>query len=127
MNLVYLTSELKNSYINDINSSDVEIDTDIIDYINIINKFPFICTTQCCQGHPNDGYLSVMIDKDYVNWFENIVVGEIVTYCEDIFKRFENIYINKIIVRYIFRFKDNCTHEFFNSFIKLLNENTYPH
>lgn len=27
------------------------IDKEFIPYLNIINSFPFICTTQCCTGH----------------------------------------------------------------------------
>lgn len=115
--LLYLNEDIKNNYLKDINSNEVQIDKDIKNYINIINSLPYICTTQCCQGHPDNGYLSVMITEDKINWFESIIIKEIFIYCKDVIKRFEEIKKDQIYVRYTFWFKNL---EFFNAFINLL-------
>lgn len=120
MKLIYLTEEIKVSLINEIKSPDVIIDSGIEDYINKINEFPFINTTQCCQGHPNGGYLSVMVTKGIKEWFENDLIPNMSKYCEDIAKRFENVE-DKLIVRYLFLFKEGFTDMFFRSLIEQLS------
>lgn len=120
MEPVYLTIKTKQTLINDINSPEVSIDPGIKHYVEKINGFLFINTTQCCQGHPENGYLSVMVTKEIFEEFEQLVIPQLIDYCEDIVKRFESIG-HKIIARYIFRFKTGCVDNFFTALIKLLS------
>lgn len=119
MDLNYLNQEIKNKYLYDLSSEECEIDVDIKQYINTINSFPFVCTTQCCQGHPNDGYLSIMIYEAFSLWMEKEVIKEVIIYCEDIYKYFEHIGNNSVNIRYVFRFKNYK--DFFELLIKNLS------
>lgn len=119
MELNYLNQEIKNKYMADLSSEECEIDVDIQQYINTINSFPFVCTTQCCQGHPNDGYLSIMIYEEVSLWMEKEVIKEIIPHCEDIYKYFECTGNDSIYIRYVFRFKNYK--DFFELLIKYLS------
>lgn len=123
MQLIYLEDEIKKHYINDLTSDEVEVDSDIKNWVDKINFIPNVCTTQCCQGHPNDGYLSVMVSKDIFLWFENVVIKEVIIYCTDIIKRFEEIKKDQVYIRYTFWFKDNSTFDFFETFLDVLSKN----
>ena len=121
MKISYLNKEIKNKYINDIKyNSEAFIDQGIKDYINKLNDIPCVCTTQCCEGHPNDGYVSIMITKEKSDNFENNIIPAVNNYCEDIIKRFEQMYDDEIIVRYLFQFKNKDI--FFDIFIKELSQ-----
>lgn len=122
MQLLYLNDDIKKNYMNDLTSEEAEIDYGIRSYIDIINSIPYVCTTQCCQGHPDNGYLSVMVSKEMFLWFENEVVEAVMSYCDDIIKHFEQIRESEIFIRYVFRFKTGCTVLFFSTFINLLSK-----
>jgi len=119
-NNMYLTQGLKQKYLNKLKLPDVFIDEEIEQYINIINNIPFTCVTQCCAGHPGNGYLSIMINKEYVEWFEHEVIIALISYCNNVFERFEDITKDEVIARYVFYFKQKFNDKFWLTMIELL-------
>lgn len=123
MKIFYLNQGLKEYYDKELADKDTIIDVKIKKWINLINQYPFIRTTQCCEGHPDNGYLSVMIAKEYVQWFETVVVAALVFRGYDIIKRYERLK-NIIIARYIFWFSEDTRDSFFSFLFKALKEKT---
>lgn len=122
MKISNLTESLKNQYISNMRGKDVFIDRDIQHYISELNKIPFVCTTQCCQGHPGGGYLSIMITDDYVGWFELRVVSHLLTLGFDVLKRYERITCEMAIARYVVEFGFQARDTFFENLIEILSK-----
>lgn len=122
MFIQYLTQNYKKNLIKEIDLPDVSIDVEIKEYVDEINTFSFICTTQCCQGHPDNGYLSVMVTETYSNHLENIVIPTLIQYCTDIFKKFEKIQQETVNVRYIFWFDEKNRDLFFKALLQELKK-----
>jgi hypothetical protein len=116
---VNLTKELKQKYDRESADKHTFIDPEIQKYIQQINSFEFIRTTQCCQGHASNGYLSVMLEDNMVSRFENEVFIPLIRDVAD--KRYENMHDGTIIIRYLFQFEPNQRDEFFQKFITKLN------
>jgi len=113
----YLTPAYKDKLIGEINSKDVFIDAEIEGYIHSINHFSWVATTQCCQGHSGNGYLSIMVERRFSALFEESMVPEVISLCEDIYKKFEHISHDTIIARYVFWFKPENRDLFFKKLI----------
>lgn len=112
MKAIYLDSERKQRYMSELQSSDTVIDKEIREYIVAINRLPFVCTTQCCAGHPDYGYISLMVTEDKAQWFEEEVVVPLAARGFDVFKRYEKI--DEVVIRYIFWFEERTRQQFFD-------------
>lgn len=96
----------------ELESSDTVIDEEIRGYIDAINGLPFVCTTQCCAGHPDYGYISLMVTEDKAQWFEEEVAVPVAAQGFDVVKRYERI--DEVVVRYVFWFEERTRQQFFD-------------
>jgi len=57
--------------------SNGEVDREFISYLNRLNVFPNVCTTQCCSGKgkkSKNGYLSLRFRKNTADYFKKMAI-----------------------------------------------------
>lgn len=118
-----MTSEEKSYRLNQMEKEieDNNIDIEFIPYLNAINKYDFIMTTQCCTGH--EGFDNLRAHVDFRSSLPtDFVIDRLLRLMEDKYNISISLMTESKRLRYVMWLDNNNWRNEINYFISLLKQ-----